>query len=174
MATHFAPIDSAFLSFKHGLPDEDISDRLRIELRALNVSVMRLKDTPPLAGSLLSKEIEIRVSGGAALITLWSSRAQGAYWVGRERAIAKEAGLEECLVLFPGVEPPSDWPRTQEGIPDKVFELLRGVKFSRPLRTGGPLRVSFEESEFVAMARRIGLFVHTQAALRRRVTAPSG
>lgn len=157
----------AFLSFKHGPPDEFISDRLRSELPELNVAVVRLKDAPPLAGDSLSGRIEQRVTEGVALITLWSARSIGAYWVQREREFARQQGLEECLVLFPKISLPGDWPKTPDGQADKVYEPLQGVTISRPLRSGDPPMVSFDGAAFSTMVRRIALFVHTQAALRR-------
>lgn len=158
-----------FLSFKHGPPDEIISDKLRLELRTFNVPVLRLKDAPPIAGSLLSKEIEGRVASGVAIVTLWSDRARDSLWVRRERVVAKEANLEECLIRFPGTPLPDDWPITREGLPDKVFEPLRGA-ITLPGRTpSDPSGVRFDVKGFSALAKRVGLFAHTQAELRRRL-----
>jgi hypothetical protein len=93
----------------------------------------------------------------SALVTLWSARSRVSTWVAEERRVAKENGLQECLIRFPNVRLPYDWPMYR-GQPDKTYEHLEGARLIPSPLIGGAAKVEFDSEKFFQMVLRVHAF----------------
>ncbi len=95
----------------------------------------------PHPGESIPQRILTAIEWADAIVILWSEAASQSEMVRWEFDQATSRGKKPCLVKFPGVDPPADWPTDIEYLP------LSGVTFPQRL-AGLLLPAAFLEPEW--------------------------
>lgn len=98
-----------FVAFAHNERAERVARFLRGSLGQLGVKVYRAMDHPH-PGESIPARIIAAIEWADAIVILWSDRAGRSEVVRWEYDEDIARGTKTCLVKFPRVEPPEDWP----------------------------------------------------------------
>lgn len=141
-----------------------LSQKLKVDLRARVVTVHRGADRSP-AGELIEDHVFPEIERSDGVMILWSEPARTSAWVNAEYRYAQRIGRRICLVQFPGIDPPDDWP------PGLKRVKLRGVTFSSPTLDGG-IRFSTTGPAYEEMLAELVEFAHRAMSFKRGVELP--
>lgn len=115
-----------FLAFSHNTRAERVARVLRDRLSRLGIEVYRAMDDPRPGESIQARILQA-IDWADAIVILWSELASRSEMVRWEYHQAVARGKKPCLVKFPGVDPPEEWP------PDIEYLPLSGVSFPQGL-----------------------------------------
>jgi hypothetical protein len=111
---------------------------LRDNLNRLGIEIYRAIDDPH-PGESIQNRILRAIGWADGIVILWSDMASKSAMVRWEYEQAVALGKRPCLVKFPGVDPPADWPRDMEylqlsgvGFPTGLASLISPAVFYEP------------------------------------------
>lgn len=154
---------SVFFAFKHGPALLNITYQMQRELASRDIMAIRLIDHS-LPGTNLRERARALIRSTDGTVLFWSSEATQSQWVKDEYDTARRFNRAVCLVLFPGVSPPTDWN------PDVEWVNLEGFvapKVSLPPNSTTVAGLVSNASLFKGMIGKIIAFANYNHQLRQ-------
>jgi hypothetical protein len=148
----------------YGGESDLLSQKLKLDLGARGVTLQRGADRSP-AGEMIEAHVFPDIERSDGLMLLWSAPARTSAWVNAEYTYARSIGRRICLLQFPGVDPPDEWP------PGLKRVKLRGVSYSS-LTVDGKTRLSTTEPSYGELLAELAEFAYRAMSFKRGVELP--